>query len=102
MNVKSISNATLNDGGLFLLRLSLGGGLAAIHGRDKLITAVVHLFSGQEWAFVKVVASIGFPQPVLFALLAALTESVGGVLLAAGLATRSAAVAVAFNMSVAI
>jgi len=102
MHVKPISNATLRDGGLFLLRVSLGGGLAAIHGRGKLVAAMAHVVSGQEWAFVKVVASIGFPAPVLFALLAALTESGGGVLLAAGLATRFIALAIAFNMSVAI
>ena len=53
-----------------------------------------------EW-FVQQVAGLGFPAPAFFALLAALSEFAGGVLLAVGLFTRPAAIGLAFTIGVA-
>ena len=83
------------DLGLLILRLS-GLGLAFAHGLGK-VTAL----AGGEQRFVEGVAGIGFPAPVAFAWAAALTELVGGLLIAAGLATRVAAALAAFVMAVA-
>jgi len=51
--------------------------------------------------FVQSVEGMGFPLPVVFAWMAALSELVGGVLLAAGLFTRFAAFMIAGTMVVA-
>jgi len=47
------------------------------------------------------VDNMGFPAPLLFAGAAALAECAGGLLIAAGLLTRPAALAIALNMCVA-
>ena len=78
--------------GLALLRIFAGLSLSLAHGLMK--------FPPPE-AFVANVAGLGFPAPVAFAWLSALTETVGGLLLAAGLGTRAVALAIACNMSVA-
>jgi putative oxidoreductase len=83
------------DLGLLILRLS-GLGLAFAHGLGKL-TAL----AGGEQRFVEGVARLGFPAPVAFAWAAALTEVVGGLLIAVGLATRVTAVLAAVVMAVA-
>jgi putative oxidoreductase len=92
----------LGDAGLLALRLLIGIGLAWLHGRSKIASAAGYVFSGQNWDFVKVVAGLGFPFPSFFAVAAALAESAGAVLLAAGLAARLGAFFVVFTMSVAI
>ncbi len=71
------------DIGLFLLRLS-GFYLALGHGLGKTIA----LASGQGAGFVATVESLGFPNPVVFAWVAALAELVGGLFVGVGLATR--------------
>lgn len=91
----------LVDLGLLTLRLGIGLGLFWVHGRGKISSASSYVLSGQSWKFVGVVASIGFPAPGVFAVAAALAESAGALLLAAGLLTRAAGAAVAFNMAVA-
>lgn len=83
------------DIGLLLLRLA-GLGLALAHGLGK-VTAL----AGGEQRFVEGVARLGFPAPVAFAWAAALTELVGGLLVAAGLATRASAALAAFVVAVA-
>jgi putative oxidoreductase len=92
----------LANWGLLTLRLGIGLGLFWLHGRAKLSSAAAYVFSSQPWSFVKVVASLGFPAPGVFATAAALAESIGSLLLAAGLATRLAGAAVSFTMVVAI
>jgi len=87
--------------GLLTLRLAIGLGLFLLHGQAKLAGAWAYMFSGHDWPFVKVVAGIGFPAPGLFAVAAALSESLGSLLVAAGLQTRVAASFVAFTMIVA-
>ena len=51
--------------------------------------------------FTEGVAAMGFPAPEAFAWMAALSELVGGVLVALGLGTRVSAFFVAFTMVVA-
>ena len=73
---------------VFGLILALGHGLPKVTG-------------GME-GFAKGVAALGFPFPVFFAWCAALSELVGGLLLALGLFTRPAAAFAAFTMVVAL
>src|SRR5262245_2854042 len=80
------------DVGLVFLRLA-GLGLAS-HGYDK-------VFHGDMSKFADHVDKLGFPVPIVFAWAAALSELVGGSLVAVGLYTRFAAVFAAFTMFVA-
>ncbi len=80
--------------GLLWLRVLTGAGVA-YHGFGK-------IFGGRMDGFAKGVEAMGFPAPGAFAWAAALSESVGGVLLVAGLATRPAALLVFATMCVAV
>jgi putative oxidoreductase len=73
---------TAADLALLLLRLS-GLGLAVVHGLPK----VLRLFAGDR-RFIEGVSRMGFPLPEAFAWAAALSEALGGLLLALGLGTR--------------
>jgi putative oxidoreductase len=88
-------NRTLGDVGLLLLRMA-GVGLAVAHGIPKLARML-----GGNLGFVDSVARLGFPFPAVFAWAAALSESVGGLLLAVGLGTRVTAAFCACTMAVA-
>ena len=80
------------DAGLLVLRVGLFALLAFAHGIGKLPVSP---------EFVQGTAEMGFPLPALFAWAAALSEFVGGLLLAIGLLTRPAALLVGFTMLVA-
>jgi putative oxidoreductase len=80
--------------GWTLVRVVFGLSLALAHG-------LVKVTSGME-GFTRTVASLGFPFPSFFAWCAALTELVGGLLIAVGLLTRPAAGLAAFTMLVAL
>lgn len=82
----------LLDAGLLVLRLFFGLALAFTHGLRKLPPSD---------PFVAGVAEMGFPLPALFAWASAAAEFGGGLLIAAGLLTRPAALAVVTNMAVA-
>ncbi|HEY3971951.1 MAG TPA: DoxX family protein [Candidatus Sulfotelmatobacter sp.] len=85
------------DIGLLLLRLTLGFTLAA-HGTQKLFG----WFGGPGLTTTgQFFAVLGFPPGRRHALMAALSEIVGGALLAVGLATPAAAAAVVSVMLVA-
>ena len=84
---------SLHDLGLLWLRVLAGFGIAH-HGYGK-------IFGGMMPKFIEGVTAMGFPQPLLFAWAAALSEFAGGLLLAAGLWSRPAALAVFGTMSVA-
>lgn len=79
--------------GLLILRV-LAGLMMASHGYGK-------IFNGRMEGFTETVAEMGFPFPAFFAWAAALSELLGGLLLAAGLATRVAAFFIFCTMSVA-
>jgi len=80
------------DAGLLLLRLWFGLLMAFGHGWSKL--------SGLS-GFADKVAAMGLPAPTVMATMAALSEFAGGLLLALGLLTRFAGVAVLGTMLVA-
>lgn len=83
-------NSAVGDLGLMIFRVFAGLSLAYAHGRDKLPPGD---------AFVARVTSFGFPAEVAW--LTTLTELIGGIMLAAGLATRPVALAMVINFSVA-
>lgn len=83
-----------HDTGLLILRVLTGFGIAS-HGYGKIFT------EGRMHQFAGGVEEMGFPIPVVFAWLAALSEFLGGLLLAAGLFTRYAAFFIFSTMSVA-
>jgi putative oxidoreductase len=82
----------LSAGGPFLLRLAVGGAMV-IHGSQKLF--------GDPGRFIGFVEKLGFPLPTVFGWAAIAAEFLGGLALVLGLATRWAAVFVAFTMGVA-
>jgi putative oxidoreductase len=82
--------------GLLVLRLA-GFYLAWGHGHGMFMS----LMHGEADRFIGGVSSMGFPQPVLFAWLAASAEFLGGLLIFLGLCTRVAAAFVVINMAVA-
>lgn len=86
------SGSRLGDLGLAILRVFAGAALAFNHGINKLPPSET---------FVAGVAEMGFPAAEAFAWGAGASEFGGGLLLALGLLTRPAALAVASTMSVA-
>ncbi|KYG63440.1 DoxD-like family protein [Bdellovibrio bacteriovorus] len=86
-------NTNLDDVALAILRVFIGLTMAFSHGLGKLPPNEM-LIGG--------VSGMGFPAPELFAWLAALAEFAGGLLLAAGLLTRPAALTVIITMLVAV
>lgn len=83
----------MKDTGLLWLRVLMGLGIAT-HGYAK-------LFGGRMDSFTAGIGALGFPLPIFFAWAAALSEFVGGLLVALGLRTRFAAALVAATMAVA-
>lgn len=86
---------------LSLARIAAGLMLFVFHGLGKLTGAFNYFANGQEWRFVGVVTEMGLPLPSLLALLVALIESVGGILLVVGLFTRQVAMLIAVILAVA-
>lgn len=95
MKVKQIFFGTSPDAnvGILILRVFIGVAMMT-HGCAK-------LFGGME-KFTGFVTSLGVPAPQVMAYLAALSESLGALLLAIGLLTRPAAFMILCTMSVAI
>lgn len=83
----------VSDFGLLALRLYTGLALALAHGIGKLPPPA---------RFVDSIAGFGFPAPALLGWFSGFAETFGGLLLAAGLLTRPAALAIMVNMSVAV
>jgi putative oxidoreductase len=80
------------DFGLLVFRLGIGLTMAFAHGLGKLPPPQM---------MVDGLTAMGFPLPVFFAWCAALSEFLGGLLMAAGLYTRWASASLAFTMFVA-
>lgn len=87
---------TAKDWGLLVLRLA-GFYLMLGHGLGK----IVPLATGTGDTWVAAVTRLGLPMPLYFAWAAALAETVGGLCLALGLFTRTAAFFIACTMGVA-
>lgn len=94
MSIKQLFFGTDSDAnaGVLILRVFIGAALLT-HGWGK-------LFGGLD-GFTDMVANLGIPAPGLLAFLAALAESVGALLLLAGLLTRLSALMIAATMAVA-
>lgn len=84
----------LDEIGWAVLRFTVGALMAALHGYPK-------IFGGTMDRFVRGVADLGFPLPTFFAWAAALSEFVGGIMIALGLGTRIGAAFCGFTMLVA-
>jgi putative oxidoreductase len=82
------------DLGLLVLRLFIGVTMAS-HGYQKVFGGIMH-------QMIMGVEKLGFPAPVVFAWAAALSELLGGILVAIGLKTRVAAAFVVITMGVAV
>lgn len=82
-------NAISQDLGKLLLRVVVGLAFCTVF--EKLLPTN-GVWGPQEW-FVRDVANMGFPLPVVFAWAAVLSEFIGGLLLMLGLLTRPAALA---------
>lgn len=85
-------NSVAGDLGLLGLRAFAGFALMYAHGLRKMPPSD---------RFIESVANMGLPFPVVFAWAASLSEVVGGVLLAIGLATRPAAFFIACTVGTA-
>jgi putative oxidoreductase len=81
------------DAGLLILRVVAGLAIALLHGLGKVPPSP---------GFVGMIGGMGFPAPELFAWLAAIAEFGGGLLLAAGLLTRPAALLLFFHFAVVV
>jgi putative oxidoreductase len=92
------AGSVIGDFGLAILRIGIGLMMALGHGYGK----VFHDGAlGPPQMLVDGVTAMGFPAPYAFAWCAALAEFAGALLLAVGLFTRPAALALTFNMGVA-
>jgi putative oxidoreductase len=89
------------DIGLFIMRLGFTGLLVWFHGWGRLVRAFNYTVHGTPWTFVDLVAGMGFPLAGVFAVCSALSESIGALLVALGLFSRTAAAIVAINFAVA-
>ena len=90
------------DCGLALLRLGVAGLMLGLHGWARFFRASDYLLFDTPWPFVDLVAGLGFPWPGAFAVMSALSESVGAVLVAVGWLTRWAALTIVIDMAVAL
>ncbi|MAA80500.1 MAG: DoxD-like family protein [Deltaproteobacteria bacterium] len=91
-NTDSINHVS-GDWALLFARVFFGLSMALAHGMNKLPPSD---------KFVSYIAKLGFPLPELFALQAGISECVGGLLIAIGLATRLSAFTLIFTMFVAV
>ncbi len=95
-NFRPWTQAWSQELGWLIVRVTFGLALAT-HGWAKLFGE-----HGVSAFAERAVAPMGFPAPLLFAYLAALSELVGGLMVAIGLCTPLAALTTAFTMAVAV
>lgn len=86
---------------VFLLRISAGLLMVIFHGWNKLAGVFSYIIEGEDWGFIGSVDKLGIPLPGLFAILAALCESLLAILIVIGFQTRLAALFLFITMSVA-
>jgi putative oxidoreductase len=88
----------LSQAGLVGLRIIAGLLVATLHGWHKVVQGWQYLAAGTDWPLLHDTVQLGFPSPIMFATLAALSQFVGGWLMALGAWTRVAAFLVASTM----
>jgi putative oxidoreductase len=87
--------------GWLFLRAGFGAMIFALHGCARIGKLYSYFVLGQTWTFVALVKRIGFPMPAFFAVVSAVVEAAGSILLLLGLGTRWVALLMAINMAVA-
>ena len=92
----------LSAAGIALVRIVTGSLVATLHGWHKVAQGSQYLTAGSDWPLLHDTVQLGFPLPVMFAVLAALSQFVGGWLVAVGAWTRVAASLVAATMLTAL
>lgn len=92
----------LSDAALTMLRVVVGVLVATLHGWHKVVQGWGYLTTGSDWPLLHDTVQLGFPLPVAFTSLAALSQFVGGWLLTMGACTRIAAFLVATTMVTAL
>jgi len=97
-----MARTSRTDWGLLVLRLGYVALLLWFHGWARFFRAFHYAIQGQAWTFVAVVERLGFPMPGVFAVVSAMSESIGAVLLGLGVVPRLASAVIAFNMAVAV
>ena len=96
--VSTDTEAMFPQVGLAGLRIIVGILVAVFHGWHKVVQGWQYLTAGSDWPLLHDTAQLGFPLPVLFTILAALSQFLGGSLLVVGAYTRVAALMVASTM----
>ena len=91
-----------SEAALAIRRVGVGVVVATLHGWHKVIEGWHHLTAAGEWPLLHDTIHLGFPLPAVFATLAALSQFIGGSLLAIGAFTRVAAFLVASTMATAV
>jgi putative oxidoreductase len=67
------------------LLLRIGVGIVfLIAGWGKMNGLYTHLFTDESWGFVEFVSGLGFPFPLLFAAIVALSEFIGAIMILSG------------------
>jgi len=97
-----MARTSRTDWGLLVLRLGYVSLLLWFHGWARFFRAYHYAIQGEAWTFVAVVERLGFPAPGIFAVLSAMSESIGAVLLGLGIVPRIASAIIAVNMAVAV
>lgn len=92
----------LKNLGLLLLRVVPGVLLVFVHGWHKIVEGFAYFEAGAPWPLVEEVAAIHFPMPVAAAVIASAFQFVGAIAIVLGLYTRTAAIAVAVMLTVAL
>lgn len=96
------SAAQLSQAGVALLRVVTGALVATLHGWHKVVEGWAYVTGDADWPLLHETAQLGFPMPGVFAVIAALSQFVGGCLVAIGAWTRIAASLVASTMLAAL
>jgi uncharacterized membrane protein YphA (DoxX/SURF4 family) len=87
-----------SDAGIAVLRIVIGLLVATLHGWHKVVQGWQYLTAGTDWPLLHDTVLLGFPLPVLFTVIAALSQFFGGWFLVVGAFTRVAAFLVASTM----
>ncbi|MCX8028445.1 MAG: DoxX family protein [Brevinematales bacterium] len=90
----------MTDIGILVIRVFSGVLMVLLHGWTKMV-GIFYLLNGKEWKFVDTVANIGFPLPVLFAILVGLIEFLGGIMVTVGLFTKISSILLSLVMLIA-
>ncbi|MGB9622013.1 MAG: DoxX family protein [Brevinematia bacterium] len=85
------------DLGVFILRVLSGGMLLIFHTLGK-VTGFYSFLNNGNWKFVNTLSSVGFPLPVLFAIIFVIVEFFATIFVIVGFFTRISAGLLTFLM----